>query len=125
LLDTSGDLSGIIDFGDLLRAPRIIEVSTAAAYLRTDDGDPLRLLVPLVAGYHQKNPLSAPELDVLFDLILTRLAISVILFYWRLAARGKEDPYLQKQFDSESGAFAFLQNLSALGREAFRARITL
>ena len=125
LLDTSGDLSGIIDFGDLLWAPRIIEVSTAAAYLRPNDGDPLQLLVPLVAGYHQKSPLLAPEIDVLFDLILTRLAITVILFYWRLAARDKEDPYLQKQLDSEGGAFAFLQSLAALGREAFRARITL
>ena len=124
LLDTSGELSGIIDFGDLLRAPRIIEVSTAAAYLRPRAGDPLQLLVPLVAGYHQKNPLSALELDVLFDLILTRLAMSVILFYWRLAARDKEDPYLKKQLDSEAGALAFLQNLSGLGRAAFRGRIT-
>jgi len=124
LLDTSGELSGIIDFGDLLWAPRIIEVSTAAAYLRPDDGDPLRLLVPLVAGYHQKSRLSAVELDVLFDLILTRLAITVILFYWRLAARDKEDPYLKKQLDSEGSAFAFLQNLSDLGRGTFRERIT-
>jgi len=124
LLDASGDISGIIDFGDLLRATRIIEVSTAAAYLRPNDDDPLQLLVPFVAGYHGKSPLSAAELDVLFDLILTRLAMTVILFYWRLAARDKEDPYLQKQLDSEGGAFEFLQSLSVLGREAFRARIT-
>lgn len=123
LLDTSGDLSGIIDFGDLLRAPRIIEVSTAAAYLRPTDGDPLQLLAPLVAGYHQKSALSAPEMDVLFDLILTRLAMTVIVFYWRLAARDKEDPYLQKQLDSEAGAFAFLQNLSGIGRDEFRVRV--
>lgn len=124
LLDANGDVSGIIDFGDLLRAPRIIEVSTAAAYLRPDGGDPLQLIAPFVAGYHQRNPLSAPEFDVLFDLILTRLAITVILFYWRLAARDKEDPYLQKLLDSEGGAFTFLQSLSDLGRAAFRERIT-
>lgn len=123
LLDASGNVSGIIDFGDLLRTPRIIEVSTAAAYLRPSDGDPLRLLVPLVAGYHQNNPLSPPELDVLFDLVLTRLAMTVILLYWRLAARDKEDPYLKKQLDSEGGAFRFLQSLSALGRAVFRERI--
>ena len=124
LLDANGDVSGIIDFGDLLRASRIIEVSTAAAYLRPNDGDPLQLITPFVAGYQEKNPLSEPELDVLFDLILTRLAMTVILFYWRLAARDKEDPYLQKQLDSEGGAFEFLQSLSALGRAAFRERIT-
>jgi Ser/Thr protein kinase RdoA (MazF antagonist) len=124
LLDTNGDVSGIIDFGDLLRATRIIEVSTAAAYLRPDGDDPLQLLVPFVAGYHEKSPLSAAELDVLFDLILIRLAITVILFYWRLAARDKEDPYLQKLLDSEGGAFEFLQSLSSLGQAAFRERIT-
>ena len=124
LLDTNGDVSGIIDFGDLLRATRIIEVSTAAAYLRPNDDDPLQLITPFVAGYHEKSPLSAPELDVLFDLILTRLAITVILFYWRLAACDEEDPYLQKQLDSEGGAFEFLQSLSSLGRAAFRERIT-
>lgn len=123
LLDTRGDVSGIIDFGDLLRAPRIIEVSTAAAYLRADDTDPLRFIAPFVAGYHQKNPLSASEFDVLFDLVRTRLAITIILFFWRLAARDKGDPYLQKQVDSEGDAFAFLQSLSGLGRTAFRERI--
>jgi len=124
LLDANGDVSGIIDFGDLLRASRIIEVSTAAAYLRSNDADPLQLIAPFVAGYNETNPLSAAELDVLFDLILTRLAITVILFYWRLAARDKDDPYLQKLLDSEGGAFEFLQSLSALGRVAFRERIT-
>ncbi len=123
LLDANGDVSGIIDFGDLLRASRIIEVSTAAAYLRPNDADPVQLIAPFVAAYHEKNPLSAAELDVLFDLILTRLAMTVILFYWRLAARDKEDPYLQKQLDSEGGAFEFLQSLSALGQAAFRERI--
>ena len=125
LLDANGDVSGIIDFGDLLRAPRIIEVSTAAAYLRPNDDDPLQLITSFVAGYHRENPLTAPEFDVLYDLILTRLAMTVILFYWRLAARDKDDPYLQKQLDSEGGAFDFLQSLSALGRVAFRERITL
>lgn len=124
LLDTSGDVSGIIDFGDLLLAPRIIEVSTAAAYLRPAAGDPLEFIIPLVAGYHQRNPLSAPELDVLFDLIRTRLAMTIILFYWRLAARSEDDPYLQKQVDSEGGAFEFLQGLSALDPTVFRARIS-
>ena len=123
LLDTSGGVSGIIDFGDMLQAPRIIEVSTAAAYLRSGDSDPMRFIAPLVAGYQQRNPLSESELDVLFDLIRTRLAMTIIHFYWRLAARGKDDPYLKKQIDSEDGAFAFLQSLSHVGRTTFRERI--
>ena len=81
-------------------------------------------LAAVGSGYHQRNPLSASELDMLFDLIRTRLAMTIIHFYWRLAARGEDDAYLQKQVDSEGGAFEFLQSLSALGPTVFRARIS-
>ncbi len=124
LLDTRGEVSGIIDFGDLLLAPRIVELSTAAAYQRSGSTEPLQFITPLVAGYQQRNPLSESELDVLFDLIRTRLAMTITLFYWRLADRGKDDPYLRKQIDSEAGAFAFLQRLSHVGRTRFRERIS-
>jgi len=124
LLDANGDIAGIIDFGDLLQAPRIIEVSTAAAYLRPPGNDPLQLIDPFVAGYHRRSPLAVQEFDVLFDLIRTRQAISLILFYWRLSARGKEDSYLKKQVNSGADAPLFLHRLSAVGRAAFRARIT-
>jgi len=120
LLDSNGDVSGIIDFGDLLMAPRIIEVSTAAAYLRPAGDDLLQLIVPFVAGYHGVRPLAAPEYNILFDLIRTRLAMTVILFHWRLSACDKTDPYLQKQMDSEGSAFTFLQRISDFGEDRFR-----
>jgi len=122
LLDSNSDISGIIDFGDMLRAPRIVEVATAASYLRTDD-DPLRLIEPFVAAYDSKNALLDAEFELLFDLIRTRLAMTLIILYWRLAAREKADPYRQKSLAANSNALNFLQNLSALGREAFIERI--
>jgi hydroxylysine kinase len=122
LLDSNSDISGIIDFGDMLRAPRVVEVSTTASYLRTQ-GDPMRLIAPFVAAYDRKNALLDAECEHLFDLIRTRLAMTLIILYWRLAAREKDDPYRQKSLAANSNALDFLQNLSSLGRQAFIERI--
>ena len=123
LMDADDDVSGFIDFGDALKAPRIIEVATAAAYLRAGGENPLKFIVAFVEGYHQQSPLSEAELNLLFDLIRTRLAMTLIILYWRLTARAEDDPYRQKTLDSESNAFEFLVFLSDLGHEAFKRRI--
>ena len=123
LLGETGEVTGIIDFGDMLRAPRVIDVSTAAAYLREDGSDPMRIIAPFVAGYQDSNPLLAAELELLFDLTRTRLLLTIVLFYWRLSARPKHDPYRQKLVETEGDAFRFLQTLSVFGRDAFLERI--
>jgi len=119
LIDADGDVSGLIDFGDALKAPRIIDVATAASYLRTGGENPLKFIEAFVDGYRQRNPLSDTELKLLFDLIKTRLATTLILLYWRLTARDEDDPYRQKTLENEGDAFEFLVFLSDLGRDAF------
>jgi Ser/Thr protein kinase RdoA (MazF antagonist) len=122
LLDESGDVSGIIDFGDMMKAPRVIDIATAASYLRTPD-DPLRLIEPFAVAYNRENALLGAEFDVLFDLIRTRLSMTLIILHWRLAARDEDDPYRQKSLAANSNALDFLQKLSNFGREAFIQRI--
>lgn len=123
LIGDAGEIAGIIDFGDMLMAPRIQDVSTAAAYLRADDDNPLQLIAPFVTGYLETNPLRQSELEILFDMIRTRLSMTLILFYWRLAAREKGDPYRQKLIAGERDAYGFLRKLSAIGRAAFLDRL--
>jgi Ser/Thr protein kinase RdoA (MazF antagonist) len=123
LLDADGNISGIIDFGDMMKAPRIVEISTSASYLRTTD-DPLRLIEPFVIAYHRKNPLLDSEFELLFDLIRTRLSMTLIILYWRLEARDEDDPYRQKALAANRNALEFLQNLSGLGREAVTERLS-
>lgn len=116
LLDESGAVSGVIDFGDMMRAPRIIELSTAASYQRSKN--PLQYILPLVMAYCSRNPLKAQELGQLYDLIRTRLAITLTILYWRLSARRPGDPYREKTLAIEQDAYDFLVALEALGREA-------
>jgi Ser/Thr protein kinase RdoA (MazF antagonist) len=122
LLNGRDEISGIIDFGDMMKAPRVVDLATAASYLRTD-GDPLELIEPFVAAYRQKNALLEAELDVLFDLIRTRLSTTLTFMYWRLAARDVDDPYRQKTLSVNSNALIFMQKLSSIGRAAFIQRI--
>ena len=131
LLDAQDKVSGFIDFGDLVKAPRIVEVSTAAAYLRSADEDCLKIMTPFIQSYHEQSPLVDAEVDLLFDLVRTRLSMTLILLYWRLTARDEDDPYRKKTLAVESDAFDYLRILSALGftsrlgAEAMRRRVGL
>jgi len=73
----SGEL-GLIDFGDMVAAPRIVGLATAAAYAATRVPVPARDICALIRGYHQHVPLNTDELEVLGGLIQVRLAMSVI-----------------------------------------------
>jgi hypothetical protein len=113
----------LIDFGDMMRAARVIEVATAAAYLRATD-DPLQFIAPFVSAYHGENPLTPGEFDVLYDLIRTRLAMTITILYWRLSARDENDSYRKQSLASEQNAFDFLAALDELGRSHFNAVMT-
>ncbi len=124
LLNAAGEVSGIIDFGDMLRAPRIVEIAIAASYLRSTDGDLLQFIEPFVLGYHETSPLLEEELEVLYDLICTRLATTISILYWRLSARELGDPYREKTMAGEASAFGFLEGLRALGRDEVTRRLS-
>jgi len=120
LLDTGETgVMGFIDFGDMLRAPLVVDVAVAASYLRAFEDDALQFIVSFVAGYHSVRNLETAEFELLFDLIRARLATTVSMLYWRLSARSKDDAYRQSTLSQESGAQVFLARLDGVGRKAF------
>ena len=116
-------VTGFIDFGDTVRAPLVFDVAIAAAYLRTADTDPLDLIAPFVDAYNSTKPLEDVEMALLFDLVRARLATTITLLFWRMAARHHDDPYRRKTLDAEAGAIHFLDALDALGRAEFSSRL--
>ncbi len=117
------EIAGVIDFGDVQRAPLIIDVAVAAAYLRNSGGDPLTWIAEFVAGYHATTPLARPEIDLLYDLISTRLATTVVILAWRGSARESGDAYLEKSVAHENSAAPFLRRLRELPRIAVTRRL--
>lgn len=75
----SVEVSGILDFGDSLRAPRICDLAIAAAYQLDPGPEPLVGALPLIRAYHGVLPLDAAEQAALPMLIRCRLLGTVII----------------------------------------------
>lgn len=126
VLVNAGDHSlvvGVIDFGDMVRAPLIVDVAIAASYLRSDGDNLLVLIAPFVAAYDSVVPLEPQEFELLYDLIRTRLTTTILLMRWRLLTRGDGDLYSQHTMRNERNADRFLLSLNALSTTAFADQI--
>ena len=108
-----GRVTGLIDFGDLCRAPRSCGLAVACAYAMTALAVPEREVLTLVAGYHEVVPLAPEELALLPDLIRTRLAMSVAM----AAVQRAEQPDNDYLLISQRGVTALLARLGTVPPE--------
>ncbi len=104
----------LLDWGDMSEAATVVDLAVAIAYAVLEQGDPLAVAASVTRGYNLARPLAEAEVEVLFDLIRARLAVSVSIS----AARRREesasvdaalDPYLSV---SEAGAWKALEALA-------------
>jgi 4-aminobutyrate aminotransferase-like enzyme/Ser/Thr protein kinase RdoA (MazF antagonist) len=100
----NGDDVTLIDFGDMHYTATIGELAIAAAYVALNKEDPLTAISHVVAGYQPA------ELEVLFPLILLRLAVSVVNSAHRKSLY-PNDPYITI---SEKPAWEALRKLSKI-----------
>jgi Ser/Thr protein kinase RdoA (MazF antagonist) len=91
--DDPRHLTGILDFGDMTLSHRICDLAVAGSYL-IDPDDPVRLLLPLVAGYTAAHPLLPEELELLPDLITARLVTTLVITAWRAARYPENAAYI-------------------------------
>jgi 4-aminobutyrate aminotransferase-like enzyme/Ser/Thr protein kinase RdoA (MazF antagonist) len=76
LLGPDGCVSGIIDFGDMVHGPLILELANAAGDFLTPSQDPAETIFEMVRGFHSVTPLEEREADALIDLIELRLLMT-------------------------------------------------
>jgi len=119
----SPSVAGVIDFGDMLRAPLIIDVAIAASYMRSESDDALEFLAPFVAGFNAVTSLDQAELDLLYDLVRTRLITTIVLMNWRLSAQPASDEYMKKGVLNERSSEVFLGRINAMSRVQFMDRL--
>lgn len=110
LLGRNKVVTGVIDFGDMVRTYTVSEPAIAAAYAMLDKADPLAAAVDLVRGYHTAYPLTETEIAVLYPLICMRLCMSVCISAHQQALQ-PENRYLSI---SEAPAWALLEKLATL-----------
>lgn len=116
-------VAGVIDFGDMVRAPRVCELAITAAYQRGSRQDPLQFVCAYLRGFARHQSLTPTEAELIFDLVRARLTASISILHWRQAERGADDEYARRSLDSESTAAGFLRALDALGRERANTEI--
>ena len=103
-------ISGVIDFGDMLRTVTVAEPAILCAYAMLGKDDPLLVAGTIIQAYHQSNPLTEKELSVLFDLICMRLCASVSLSA-RQCRLEPDNEYLRI---SEKPAWRLLEQLAGV-----------
>jgi 4-aminobutyrate aminotransferase-like enzyme/Ser/Thr protein kinase RdoA (MazF antagonist) len=118
LLDDSGRISAIVDFGDVGHTAQIGDFAIGLASLIR--GRPLddifRVARIATDGYQSRIPLEQDELDVLGDLVATRLAAIVVISAWRVARYPENAEYIQA-WDEDS--WRLLELIGEIGSERF------
>ena len=77
-------IHGVLDFGDLCKAPRVVELAVTASYaLDAEAGDLQAALARVVSGYESILPLSEAEKALIPELIIARLVQRIVISEWR------------------------------------------
>jgi Ser/Thr protein kinase RdoA (MazF antagonist) len=111
--DNPETITGIIDFGDMVKSPLVVDVAVAAAYLCEEGEDPLSGMVSFLGGYCQTRPLLAEEVELLYELIILRNVVTVIISHWRAAQFPENIEYI---LGSVQNAKSAIDTMIALGQ---------
>ena len=76
-------IAGALDFGDMLHAPLICDIATAAAYRWTPGEHPLEGVARFARGFDSVTQLEDEEIENLFILVGCRLALTLVLSNWQ------------------------------------------
>ncbi|TXI00997.1 MAG: aminotransferase [Pseudorhodobacter sp.] len=113
-------ISGVLDFGDMVRTALVCDLGVAASY-QVDSGKPLESLVEFTAAYHRVLPLTPLELSLVPDLTAARMLTTICITSWRAAKYPGNASYILRNFP---GAKAGLLALSALPRDRVSKALT-
>ena len=104
------DVTGLIDFGDMIYSYRVGELAIALAYVVLDKAEPLMSAKALVGGYLSENRLNKDEIELVWPFMLMRLAMSICI-----AAHQRQQKPANQYLDVSQGAIrASLPRLLAI-----------
>ena len=107
----SQDVVGLIDFGDMVYAPIINELAVTATTFQRRSAEGLDTVENLLIGFHCAHPLSDAEVSLLWDAIILRLLITILLSDVKLKIGADQDPDV---FEDRTEAYDMLLKISKL-----------
>jgi len=87
-------ITGLIDFGDMLYGSLVAEVAVAADAAEIQSGDPIEFMCETAAGFDSVLPLEEDEIDLVFDMIVARNALTATVGAARAALMIDEAPHI-------------------------------
>ena len=104
-------LSGVLDFGDSLHAPRIQDLAVASMYAALEHPDPLKAVAAVVDGYCTVADIEAEEIEVLADLVSIRLAQSLTIAAYRAGLHPDNVDYIHSDSPEIEAALHLWESL--------------
>lgn len=99
-------ITGLLDFGDMILAPRIQELAVATAYHLGDD--PLRNMLLLSRAYHQISALNLTERGLLPAMVAARCVATVTIGSWRHRLMSGNGDYILKNYSTAAKNLRYL-----------------
>ncbi|MDR6433866.1 phosphotransferase [Brucella pseudogrignonensis] len=113
----SGDqLAGFLDFGDLVYAPRLVDLAGAALLQIRGEEDDFQNAADVVSAYHSVAALSDLECTLLPEFMIARCVINVIVTEFLADSDPANRPYIMK---NNPASWMRLKRLSALSQNPF------
>jgi len=109
---------GVIDFGDMIHAPLVCDIAVPIAELIVGVDDPFGVAMEIAAGYCSVEPLRIEELDVVFDLVVARTAMAIVISAWRVADHPENEAYITAGTEEYKTMLAWLLDRK---QDVFRA----
>ena len=116
----TGEIAGILDFGDMTVTALANDVAIAAGYQLSDSAEPATGALDLIAGYHAITPLTRAETELLPELIVARLTARVVIPRWRALRFPGNEEYIMR---STAMAWAHLNRMLAVSTSELAERI--
>lgn len=115
------EISGIIDFGDMVHAPILFDVAVGAAYQMGEEDDPVAAACDFLEGYASLKTLGHEELALLYPAIVMRLTMRLVIPEWRCGLFPDQRPFLTRNSPTVERQFA---RLDAIGEAEAIRRLT-
>jgi 4-aminobutyrate aminotransferase-like enzyme/Ser/Thr protein kinase RdoA (MazF antagonist) len=116
--DRPDQIAGIVDFGDMIHTALATDPAVTASDLFMG-GEIVEPTCELLAGYDSVLPLEEEEIDVLYDLVLARCALTAVIIAWRNTI--PDGPGYLESYGPV--AHAAIERLLTLGRAHVRAKL--
>ncbi|MBC9246337.1 phosphotransferase [Paracoccus sp. 11-3] len=118
---THDQVTGIIDFGDMIEGPLVQDLAVALAYHPDVDDQPLGAIRQVLSAFTSILPLTEAELDVLREMIAARRAMTLITSAWLSARNPDNRDYLTRNVPT---ALTGLRQLYALPPDRARGLLS-